>query len=258
MAQENAQRSSGPHNPDMPQPLPLASRIGHNPLVQPLAQQHRLRWHVGTVALAVAASSGLACAIGAGLGLFLGDLVLCALLAPYAAALWDDPRHGLIASACVIHGIAATWLVAAWVDQGITVREWLGAYAMLLSFGLAMATLVSALRRAGIHAASSAGLAVLMAILWLTVPVWLFPHLQSPGLLPWMQRLISIHPVFAINSEIKLTIWSEMPIAYTLTNLNQDVPYSLPASPLAAVLAHGAIALAICLIWIKEDRRNAR
>jgi hypothetical protein len=70
--------------------------------------------------------------------------------------------------------------------------------------------------------------------------------------------LINIHPVFAINSATALSIWTEMPIAYTVMNLNQDVPYTLPSTPVAAILVHGAIGIFLCLIWIKEPNRAGR
>ncbi len=226
--------------------------------VQFLAPHYRLRWHLGTVLLTAAISSGLARLTGINLGLFLGGLVLCAMLAPYAAALWDRPRHGLIAAACVAHVIAANWLWAVWADPAVHLRSWLGMYGVMIGVVLLEASLVAVLHRAGLRSTSAAGLTVILGLLWLTAPIWLFPHLQTPGLLSWMQRLINIHPVFAINSAAPLSIWPEMPIAYTLMNLNQDVPYTLPTNPIAAILAHGAVAALLCLIWIKEPRQSGR
>ena len=213
------------------------------------------RWYLGAVLLALAIASALACLTGINLGLFLGGLAFIAILAPYAATLWTNPRHGLMAITCVTHAVAATWLWAVWADPAVHLRGWLGIYGITIAVVLLEASLVLVLRRAGLGSASAAGLTVMMALLWLTVPIWLFPHLQTDGLLPWMQRLINIHPVFVINGAAPLSIWPEMPIAYTIMNLNQDVPYALPTSPIAAILVHGAVAALLCLIWIKEPNR---
>ena len=222
-----------------------------------LTPPSRFRWHLGTVLLTMAVSAVLAFLVGINLGLFLAGLLLCTVLVPYAAALWSTPRSALSAAACVTLSIAATWIWTIWVDPAVHWRGWLGACGVTIAVGLLTASLVLALLRGGLGPTSAAGLTVILTLLWLLVPIWLFPHLQSPALLPWMQRLIDIHPVFAINSAVPLAIWPEMPLAYTLLNLNQDVPYTMPTTLLAAILAHAAAAAILCLIRIKTSARPA-
>lgn len=218
----------------------------------------RHRWHLGTALVALALALGVACLSGINLGLFIGGLVLCTILAPYAGVFWDSPRHALIATACTALPITAVWLWATWADPAIHLSGCLGACGVIMVVAWLAAVLAGLLRRAGLGSASAAGLTVILALLWLLAPIWLFPHLQSASLLPWMQRLINIHPVFAINSALPLSIWSEMPTAYTVLNLNQDIPYTLPASPLGSMLVHIAIGLPLWLIWIKEQIRPRR
>lgn len=208
--------------------------------------------------LTLALTLGLACLSGINLGLFLGGLVLCTILAPYAAAFRDGPRNALIAAACTTLPIAAIWLWAVLTDPAVHLRGYLGACGVTMAVAMAAAVLTTVLHRAGLDAVSAAGLTVIMALLWLLAPIWLFPHLQSASLLPWMQRVINVHPVFAINGAVPLSIWSEMPIAYTIMNLNQDIPYALPASPIASILVHTAMGSLLCLIWIKEQVQAGR
>lgn len=218
-----------------------------------------LPWHLGTFALVLALAAVLAALTPITLGLFLGGLALAALLVPFFASLWHNPRSALIAAACVTDAIAAVWLWPLFTDPAVHLGSWLGAYGILLAISLLQLALLPPLRRAGLAPSSAAGLIALAALLWLAAPIWLLPHLQSEALLPWMHRLIYIHPVFAINACLPTPIWTESPIAYTLLNLNQDIPYTLPSSPLPAILSHALPALAIlCLIWIKAPNRTTR
>lgn len=214
--------------------------------------------HLATFATVVCITVGLSAIIGPGLGLFLGGLAIACLLAPSAAALWPTRGQGMLAAACVIDGIALVWLYGVWKDPAIGLGQWLGAYGILIAVVLLQVALLLPLARIGLARPSAAGLLAILALLWLMVPVWLIPHLQTPALLPWMHRLIAIHPLFAINSVIPHPIWTELPVAYTLSNLNQDVAYTLPSSPLPAILFHSVPAIVLLLIQIKASNRMPR
>ena len=226
--------------------------------MEPLAPAKPAYRHTGTFAVTLVLAGTLAYFTGTTLGLYFGGLLLSVLLVPYAVMAWDSPRHSLLAAACVTDAVATLWLWPVFTDPQIHLWAWLGAYGILLALALFQVALASLLRYIPLSRPSSAGITLLLILLWLTAPIWLFPHLQGPTLLPWIQRLINVHPLFALNAAMPLSIWSEAPIAYMLMNLNQDIPYAMPPSPLAAILLHGAAGIALCLIWVKAQPRPAR
>jgi hypothetical protein len=113
--------------------------------------------------------------------------------------------------------------------------------------------LIAGLRRLRVSAISAGGMSVVLLLAWFSAPVWLLHHLQTPALLPWMQRVIDVHPLFAMNAAVPLGVWTESPLAYRILNLNQDVYYTMPGPWLAALL-HAAIGAG--LIWVNYRKRS--
>jgi hypothetical protein len=182
-------------------------------------------------------------AAGDTLGFWFAGIAIVAILVPPLAARHDTPFDALLAAGSVIDGVGVVWLASVFFTA-TTSLQWLAAYVLLAAFGLALLGLVLALRH-GTGATVAAGITVLLAIAWLTWPVWLSPWLAgSRGALvaAW---LVPAHPLFALNRIfVELGMWTQQPLMYRLTSLGQDVPMSLPASVWPSVVTHAAIALA--------------
>ena len=87
---------------------------------------------------------------------------------------------------------------------------------------------------------SAAAIATLLALAWLTWPIWFSPALRGPGAEKLVAWLVAAHPLFAVNGmlHLRLGIWNEFGIAYHLTSLQDEVAYSLPNSVFPCVLLH--------------------
>jgi hypothetical protein len=102
-------------------------------------------------------------------------------------------------------------------------------------------------------------LVTVLALLWLTWPVWLSRALSGDlgeTLVTW---LVPAHPLFAINAVLsQFESWDRHPLAYSrLTALNQDVFYRMPAGVLWTTVAHGVVAIvATALAWRAERNRR--
>jgi hypothetical protein len=200
-------------------------------------------------ALALAATGWCAFATGPGLGLYFGSTLLAALYIP-ALALAEIPESRWITALSTAIAVALCWGVSPnWSD--ITVGELLRCTLIFTAFAFALAGAASALSRAGIVAPLAAGIIVMVAMLWLTWPVWL-SHALNQTLVDW---LVPAHPLLAINSVLRhLGAWDRAPLAYQkLTVLNQDIPYHLPRSIVPATLLHGVIGA--IGFWFARPRR---
>jgi hypothetical protein len=80
---------------------------------------------------------------------------------------------------------------------------------------------------------------------------------SGDNLVEW---LVPAHPLLAINGVlIHFDAWDRLPLAYTqLSNLNQDVFYTLPSSILPAVLVHLLIGLFFGGLAMLIERRRRR
>ena len=203
--------------------------------------------HLASLFLAVAlVMAGAGMALGASLGFFFAGLALCALLLPWVMAERQPLAAQFLAIVMVTDAIALIWLVMTIADERITLLNWLSAYLLLLSLAGLQWSVVTAGRGLGLRGVLPAASAVLLVMLWLASPAWLLHHLQTPALLPWMQRVINVQPLFAMNSAVPLGVWTESPLAYHMMNLNQDVYYTLPPGSWLSIVSHvgGAALLA--------------
>jgi hypothetical protein len=187
-------------------------------------------------------------ATGLTLGLFFAGLLLAALLVPYLALSGPTLNRQILLAVCVVNAIALIWLLAILLDNTGGLAQWLWAYGILLAAAATQLGLARCLRRVHLPQLTSAALTVLLGLLWLSSPIWLFHHLETPAQLPWMQRLIDVHPLFALNAAIPWSVWTEAPQAYQILNLNQDVFYAMPASPLPAIAVHSLLAGTLILL----------
>ena len=214
-----------------------------------------IRWRILRRILVLLAMFGLmgllAECTGMTLGLFLGGLALAAMLLPYALLLGADSWDKWFLGAGVIDGVGLFWLVVILLDGEGTVWQWIGAYGVLLAVCAAQAMVTLLLARVLPNRVIAAGLGVGMLLVWLGAPVWLSHHLSGAS----VQRMVEVHPLFAINGVIGWSVWTEAPLAYRVLNLNQDVYYALPSSPLACILLHSIIAAAIIPFLVRPKRR---
>jgi hypothetical protein len=181
-----------------------------------------------TFVLTAILMASVALCLGPTLGVFFAGVVLCILILPAVIANRDSLSRRLLLAACVTDAIALVWLVVTLAHEQITIVHWLLAYLLLIAIAVFEFGLSSALSRLRAPVRVSAAVTILLMLLWLSSPVWLLHHLQTPSLLPWMQGIIDVHPLFAMNSAAPLGVWTESPIAYRILNLNQDVYYKLP------------------------------
>jgi hypothetical protein len=104
----------------------------------------------------------------------------------------------------------------------------------------------------------ASAIATILALAWLTWPVWLSPRLTGPSAATTVKYLTWMHPLFAVNGVLtNLGAWSHLPIAYRyLTTLGQDVPYALPTSIWPAALVH--LVLGIAVAWVSNPCTKRR
>jgi hypothetical protein len=196
--------------------------------------------------LATAAESACYAFVGQNLGLLIGGLVFAALLVPPLSLAEDRLLDRLLVAGSVNDGIAIVWLVAVFTSP-ITFEQWVLCYAVLIAWCFALVGIASLIRslefarreytpgsprcnHRGLNGDSipASAIVVLLALLWISSPVWLATVLPTcPTLNAWIVRL---HPLMAMNGTLRnMGLWSERPIAYRyLLTLGQDVPYELP------------------------------
>ena len=165
-------------------------------------------------------------AAGPTLGLFIGGFFVAAFFSPLA------PLITTIA-------IAAVWLIAV---PSHTLWQWTQLTAALVAFSFFLHSTTRLAVRFHFPNSLSQSLAITIGLVWLTWPLWLSPqitHLPSNSLI---QTLVNLHPPLVANGVLRNEPpWTEKTVAYQLTNLNQDIPISLPANA-AACIAFFAVA----------------
>jgi hypothetical protein len=177
--------------------------------------------------IGVAAALGCLAVAGISLDLFLGSLLLAAILVPALSM----EGGGAARVSAVLMGFCLVWLWAV-VDGAVSVGAWFSCALVLVSFTLAMVYLGKLLRGFGVHSVAASAIVTLAGLAWLTLPIWMSGSV-------W----IAIHPVFAINAACKeLGIWTEQRVAYRLISLGQDTAYRLPSTVFPAVCFHAALA----------------
>lgn len=198
--------------------------------------------------------SAIACywAGGASLGLFICGLVLVTIIVPIVSMAEQSILNRLVATAFVVFAISIVWLFGIMHNE-TWVKEWLGSMFVLDAYAIALVGLVSGLRAVRCSSVVSAALSVIVGLFWLTWPIWLSRTWNGEESAPGVERLVLLHPGMAINGQvIKLGAWSEQSVAYHLTDLSQNVPYSLPSSIWPCVLLHAILGIALLLLafWV--------
>lgn len=177
-------------------------------------------------------------ATGFSLGFYFAGIVAAAILIPSLALAERSVLHRLFIAGAVTDGVAIMWLAG--LLGSLSIKQWLVCYALLICWAFALAGLAHLLDRVIRNGLFASAIVVVIAILWLSWPIWL-SNVGSPA-------LVATHPLLALNGVLsEYGVWSEQPIAYQhLMRLNQDIGYELPRSIAPAAGGHllvGAIAL---------------
>ena len=158
-------------------------------------------------------------------------------------------------------GVGIGWLAF----DGLRASESFRCVFVLASYLLALAGLASLLNTFRITELLASAIITVLALLWLTWPVWLSRGLASShgdALVAWLSPA---HPLLAINGVVRARFdaWDRYQMAYQqLTTLNQDVLYNLPRSVTAAIGLHAAIGVlslaVVAALQFKKKRGPAQ
>ncbi|HWP40495.1 MAG TPA: hypothetical protein VNL70_06170, partial [Tepidisphaeraceae bacterium] len=193
-------------------------------------------------------------AAGVSLGLPLAGFVFAAIIVPPMCAAENRLLDRLLVAAGANDGIALVVLLAV-LHPAITFVQWLQWYALMIAWCAALAGTLSLIRRF-IPASAAAGIVVLLALAWLSWPIWTAAHLRGAAAAEIVAAVVHPHPLFATNRVmLNLGLWTQQPLAYgTLLSLGQDVPYELPANILPAALGH--LLLGVTGLWLSGGGRR--
>jgi hypothetical protein len=172
---------------------------------------------------------------GPSLDLFIGSLLLVALLTP-PLALASDSIGTIFA---IILGAIIIWLIPT-LDHAITFTQWFSCTSILFATVFAFTAIARLFIRLRVTPILASALTTILTLSWLTWPVWASPRLAGVRVsLP-----VRLHPLFTLNAACNnLGVWTEQRVAYHLTNLGQDAIYQLPPSIFPAVAFHLGIAV---------------
>jgi hypothetical protein len=214
--------------------------------ILPVARPSR-PWYSAAFAflLSLTFSIWLLWAVGRSLGLFFGGLAFAAIVTAPLILSETNWKSRLIITAAVFAAIALIWLACIF-NNAITLPEWLGAAVVLVVFAFAASGLAALLNRFRIPPTTSAALVILLAIAWLSWPIWLAPWLQGDSAERTVTWLVAANPTFAIQGALTQAFpvpWAQHAIAYRLTNIGDDIGYTMPASILRCAISHGLLAI---------------
>jgi hypothetical protein len=182
---------------------------------------------------------------GPSLGLFLGGLLLLAALCPTLAMAEGRPPRQLMALYATLVPFVIVWLFALGRSQA-QVREVVPCVIVAIAYGLALVGLSAGLRCVRLSAPLAAGVSVTVGLFWLTWPIWMSRTWNGEDSAASVARVAMIHPAMVVDAQLARAFgpWSELSVAYHLTDLNQNVSYSPPHTTWACVLIHAVIASA--------------
>jgi len=192
--------------------------------------------------------------VGANLGGAFAIVTVVAIAVPVLASGVEDGRGALLAS--VAGGIgAALASFALLIGQAFTASQVFSIALTMLMFACAIAALVRLLMLARIPAVIASAAITVLALAWLSWPVWLSPWLTSESL---ARKLSSAHPLLAINAIApQFGYWTQSKLMYRLTTLGQDVGLgATPTGIAACVVVHAIIATA-AVIPVLAARRTS-
>jgi hypothetical protein len=185
-------------------------------------------------------------ATGPTFGLFIAGLFVLAIIPPMLRRITD--------ASAIVGGIAIVWLFACFNGR-ISVGQWVQCTVTLLAFGTFLLGLTILLTKFRVHAIAASAITVAFATLWLTWPIWLSPTLRDHSTARVVHWLVQLSPLLAINGILlHLGPWTQEPMAYHLTDLGQNVVYSLPANAIATTAMHALLGAALIALGTRRQR----
>ena len=116
--------------------------------------------------------------------------------------------------------------------------------AILFAVALSLIAGPALLPRLRVRIDLAIGLTIASALVAFTWPIWMSGILARVELGPWLQRMVDVSPAFALNAAIApYDPLTHRPLMYRLTNLGQDVSYTLPSSLWPCVLLHAGMGI---------------
>jgi hypothetical protein len=205
--------------------------------------------------LAMAAATACYLAAGPSLNFSLGLLCFTAILIPPLALRAVDALTAWITvctTALVL--VLVNCLVMTHLNPGLLAAMRVGG--VIGSFALLLAAAVRLLEALRVPAIPAAAACIVAGLAWIAAPLWACGDANPAEI----QRLVSIHPLLAINAAMLNTgNWTEQPLTYQLTTLGQDVAYALPVSVLPCVTIQMATtALAVVFAMVAKQLAPSR
>ena len=208
--------------------------------------------------LSVLSAVGCYMSAGATLGVFHGGVVIVTLLVPPLILASDGWRTRGATLVGIVLPFWGVWLYVKFRSDTY-LGEWLACCVVLAAYATALAGLSLGLRRARLPGLSCCAIVTVIGLAWLTWPIWMSRTWDGAASARTIAPFITLHPGMAVNGQLfrQFGSWTEQSIAYHLTDLSQNVPYSLPKSVWPCVLFHGAITGALIAVSVIVERRRA-
>jgi hypothetical protein len=235
---------------------------------QPIVKSNRAKlgvsrtgrlWTAAVIPFAVSAALAALCFASAGvsLGLYFGGIAVASMVVP-ALALAEAPGwRRAIAMGAVVDAVGLIWIGGALAGR-VSIMQWLACYVLLGAYVAAVWGIAEFLGAIRIPAVVAAMLTSVLALAWLSWPVWMSPWLAGQRGTRVAAWLVSAHPLFALNGVLRsvLGIWTERSVIYRLSNLNQDIAYTLPGG--IGMSAAACVAIAVVSLVLASGLRRAR
>jgi hypothetical protein len=204
----------------------------------------RREW-IAPLLLSIAATVWTGFVGGPGLAIYLGAPLLACFYVPFVTLGMRSFDRAIAVSA----GIAAV-LLAFNIRADVTLVEWFRCVVVITSLVIALTGIASFLAWIRIVPVIAATITSIIAITWMTWPIWLSHGLTQTR----VNALVWPHPLLAINGVLEhLGAWDHAPIAYRyLTILNQDIPFELPTSILPATIIHLMLGVPLLLSLLRK------
>jgi hypothetical protein len=202
---------------------------------------------VASLVVSIVATIWAGVVAGPGLAVYLGAPLLACLYVPFLSVGDHSFKRAM---ACAI-GIAVV-LAAFNFRADVAFGEWIRCVIVITALVIALTAIANLLAWLRVAPAIAATLTSIVALLWMTWPVWM-SHALTQTRVDW---LVWPHPLLAINGVLEhLGAWDHSPIAYRqLTILNQDIPFRLPTSVIPTAVSH---ALLGALLLLPRSRSKA-
>lgn len=211
---------------------------------------------IASLILSLLASFSAVGMVGQNLGALFALVAVVVLLVPLIAAAADTTLAAL--GGAVVASIAASVSLSLLLYRdAIELPELIRAAFLLVAVATALAGLTRLLCFARLPATLASAMVILLGIAWLAWPIWLSPWLASPGSDAFVDRLVAVHPLMALNAMLPESAWTQNRLMYELTALGQDVSFNSPRGTAASVWLHVAIGLLASLlpIWKHAELR---